>query len=445
MPGKAYICRVDAVRGEPDTEYGRYQHMSEFLNILQNLNPDIESSQADELRAVFVALSQQTENVEDSTTWSLNRWLQWLDDEGFDRTALMGTLNSLGIAATGQQAWDHLSSNLRTHMEDTDGLGLLQEMVEREDPELLARLHTLETVALSEDLTLAQTAGGLSKVVKDSLYGVGGVVLVAGALKAYKVWKNRRRLQAEAADAAKREEDKLENDVESRAFKLEEGAGKVISSGEKPQGSEMPIELAKQQNINASDNLKIFVNEKDIAKYTADDIEHRAGILATHHMRAFFNDYFTAWTESTIKKMPKFTELVAKEVDKNLEACSSVSLVFENHKKAEEAIIGGDWYNEQLDLIKNLYQNKLRQAFQSDAKPFYKDLLEDEINAARKDADNKFYDIDDILENDGEEIIRKSKVGISKEAVKLVDDAKSLVRRLEKQAERDLRISEVLI
>lgn len=164
-------------------------------------------------------------------------------------------------------------------------------------------------------------------------------------------------------------------------------------------------------------------------------------------MSRYFDDHFSAWVESTIKKIPEFTKQVANEAEKDPEWMGDISpgLSPDILNRAETATKDGQWYRNQIDYITSKYQTRLRAAFHEDAMTVYKDLFRNEVNAAKTVAQESDSDFYNRLADYDEEIVVTSEVKVSKEAVVFTDDAESAVRKFEKQAESDLGISEDLI
>ena len=69
--------------------------MSNVLELLQEVNPEINASMAADLRSGLVAINQQVQVDSASADWSLNSWWQWLDDEGYNRDTFLASLQGL--------------------------------------------------------------------------------------------------------------------------------------------------------------------------------------------------------------------------------------------------------------------------------------------------------------------------------------------------------------
>jgi len=100
--------------------------MSNVLELLQKVNPAINESMADDLRAGLVAINRQVQVDSASTDWSLNSWWQWLDDEGYDREAFLGALNQLCAAKLSDLSMTQLADFCRSSGDESAGLQLFQ-------------------------------------------------------------------------------------------------------------------------------------------------------------------------------------------------------------------------------------------------------------------------------------------------------------------------------
>ena len=152
--------------------------MSTLMALLLDVDPANTSSVAADLRAGLVAINQQVQTELSSLEWSLNSWWQWLDDEGYDRQALLQPLQRLCAARIDAQAMAKLVEACRSRGDEPGGLRLLQVLLMQADEDLPEQLHRLEALALAEAQELDQTAGGGMLVSK----GGGPSWLVKGVL-----------------------------------------------------------------------------------------------------------------------------------------------------------------------------------------------------------------------------------------------------------------------
>lgn len=162
--------------------------MSTLLALLQDADPTLSASMAADLRVGLVATNHQVQAEPASIEWSLNRWWQWLDDEGYNREAFREALQRFAAARINTAALADLVASCRTRGDEADGLALLQVLLEEIDADLIEPFHQLETLALTEERELALTAGGMSKAGTwgTGLGVVAGLGLIGGIIWYYK-------------------------------------------------------------------------------------------------------------------------------------------------------------------------------------------------------------------------------------------------------------------
>lgn len=421
--------------------------MSSLLEQLQSIDPAITAANAAELRVGLVALNQQAQAEPASASWSLNRWWQWLDEEGYSRDVLLDTLNSLGLTATGQHAWDQLTDHLRSHAEDSQGLLMVQEALEQQDPELPAVLHNLEAMAIAEDLELAQTAGGMRKAVKDTLYGAAGVVGAAAIgciAKAYFSYVDRRALRDKAAAGLERKA----NEAERKVADAQRQGRQDLIRGEEKFSNEM-VDLMKEgtkdpsalQRALKGTDLKVVSNEKDILAYTEDDLEVRAQTLLANHIRKFENEtvrFIDNQIVSKVKDTPEFKDRVIKaaesEVDFDNFADLGLDITPEARAKAEQEVMNGEWFAKLKQEVWNNNATRLRSELTKKVRTAYKSLLRKEIATARDEARSQSPFIDAVI-GDEKDFVQFSKVEIDKDILRIAEEADAAALDAERAAE----------
>lgn len=421
--------------------------MSSLLEQLQSIDPAITATHAAELRVGLVALNQQAQAEPASAAWSLNRWWQWLDEEGYSRDVLLDTLNSLGLTATGQHAWDQLTDHLRSHAEDSQGLLMVQEALEQQDPELPAVLHNLEAMAIAEDLELAQTAGGMRKAVKDTLYGVAGVVgaVAIGCIgKAWSSHVDRRALREKAAAGLERQANEAERKV---ADAERQGRQDLIREEEKfsnemedlmKEGTKNPSAL--QRALKGTD-LKVVSNEKDILAYTEDDLEVRAETLLANHIKKFENEtvrFIDNQIASKVKDTPEFKDRVIKAAESEVDiddfaADLGSDITPEARAKAEQEVMNGEWFAKLKQEVWKDNATRLRSEFTKKVKTAYKSLLRKEIATARVEARGESPFIDAVI-GDEKDFVQFSKVKIDKDILRIAEEADAAALDAERAA-----------
>ena len=149
--------------------------MATLIDLLQEVDPAVSSTQAANLRAGLAAISQEWQRNTISRQFSLNDWWRWLDDEGYSRESFLSALCLLGRARMGASSWSLLNQAYGGIGDEPDGLNALLGQLDQLDPELPQHLHGLEVQAISEETEIHQIAGGTAKRVAVNIALVGSI------------------------------------------------------------------------------------------------------------------------------------------------------------------------------------------------------------------------------------------------------------------------------
>ena len=173
--------------------------------------------------AALVAIGREMHEETQAGHQSLGAWWQWLDDEGYERQAFAEVLCQIGRTTIGDEAFAELTAYSKSIENDPDGISTLIEYTNKHYPDLTEEIAKIEKLAEEEDIKIQNMAGGVSKVGKDVLIGVGttaGVGLVVlGGKGIHSYWK-RNKAKPESRIVEK-VEIKGTNDVQQETGKLE--------------------------------------------------------------------------------------------------------------------------------------------------------------------------------------------------------------------------------
>ena len=128
------------------------------------------------------AISHELHTTQTSESSSLNNWLQWLDDQGYDREAFVESLQGLCRAHLDGQSYAQLEAEATARSDQPDGMQQAINYFNDFHPALLEQILEIEQTRQQELLVLNATAGGVNmkKVGVDTLATVviGGAVTV---------------------------------------------------------------------------------------------------------------------------------------------------------------------------------------------------------------------------------------------------------------------------
>jgi len=378
--------------------------MSALLALLQESDPSITATMAADLRAGLVAINQQVQAEPASQEWSLNSWWQWLDDEGYERQALLLALQQICVARIGEPALAEIGAACRAMAHEPGGLRLLQDLLEAMDADLPDQLHRLEAQALTEANELSMTAGGMSAAVKGVC--ITGGVVATGLLLRHIF----RRGDAEAAQAGlymiRHESQVVEgrvihdlNVVDNNAIDLEHQLRAAILAN--PESA-----LAKIQ----FDRAPIYDNLKLISKYTEKDVEHRAAVLTAQHVRAFLLDQDERLILDHIRNSSGYKKKVleiaaADPAWEGIQAEDKGAIL----DRARDSVEKGDYNDWFADTVKRLkgteFGTTLREGAIDKIYNSYKFMISQEVQASKADVAS-FRDDISVRAVDGEAIIR---------------------------------------
>ncbi|MCX5969107.1 MAG: hypothetical protein NTV57_16045 [Cyanobacteria bacterium] len=173
--------------------------------------------------AALAAIGREMHEETQAGHQSLWAWWQWLDDEGYERQAFAEVLCQLGRTTIGDEAFAALTAYSKSIENDPDGISTLIEYVNKHYPDLTEEIAKIEKLAEEEDIQIQNMAGGMSKVAKGALIGVGtlaGVSLVGLVGKGIHSYWKRNKAERESRLVEKAEM-KATNDVQQETEKLE--------------------------------------------------------------------------------------------------------------------------------------------------------------------------------------------------------------------------------
>ena len=214
-----------------------------------------------DFRAALVAMGREMHDDTQAAHQSLWTWWQWLDDEGYERQAFAEVLCQVGRTTIGDEAFAELTAYSKSIENDPDGISTLIEYTNKHYPDLAEEIAKIEKLAEEEDIKIQNMAGGMSKVGKDVLIGVGttaGVVLVGLGVKGiHSYWK---RTKAEREPRlVENVEIKATNDVKQETRKLENNA---------PDKENITRESAKTWQDQAKVKSEILTHNQNSSKET---------------------------------------------------------------------------------------------------------------------------------------------------------------------------------
>jgi hypothetical protein len=443
--------------------------MSTLLALLQDADPTLSSSMAADLRVGLVAINHQAQAEPASIEWSLNRWWQWLDDEGYNREVFREALQRLAAARISTAALADLFAACRTRGDEADGLALLHVLLEEIDADLIEPLQQLETLALTEERELALTAGGMSKAGN---WGTGvavGVTLLGLGILYYK--KKKKKGTGDGEQREQRLTNELDTSVENEARHLSDAAifdkdsgGRLLRDDSKRLGQE---ELGKalrdpEQAIKIAENVRqAQLNQMDIREYGEREIEVRMGQLVKDHLRVF-GSKSEELVINQLKASDAFKEKVKNTVADNFkrdaeEEFSTLGLGSGDAQlerayldeaqlaRANKNVVDSEWFNGELGFLLSQPAGRKARAYEiNKLSTAYRDLVAEEVQAAqalkkdvREDLIGSLGPDMDVITEEVDTAVQVSKVKIDKAVVQIDMDAMVIERDAVRIAEAD--------
>jgi len=360
--------------------------MSTLLALLQDVDPAMTPSLASDLRAGLVAINQQAQAEPASEEWSLNRWWQWLDDEGYDREALLLPLQRFCAARIGAPALAQLAQDCHAMGHEPGGLRLLLDLLEAQDADLPEQLHRLEVQAQAEANELSLIAGGTSTAFKDvgfTALGVGSVYVIYRTC--FKK-KNRTDVAPSGLDMIGHQVHKTEealvqdlnvaaNDASDLEFQLREAILKDPESALARIKVEGPM---------------VYENLKRVSGYSEKDVERRAAVLTAQHVREFLLNQDEQLILEHIRKSPGYDRKVKEiamadpEWSEGIEH-ANLREILDRSRKALESGEWDDWFARNLEQLTNSdFKITLREGMIDKVYNAYKFMVSQEVKAAKE-------------------------------------------------------------
>lgn len=216
--------------------------MSILLEQLASIDPGIDSVHCAGFRTCLVAIAQRIQTEPACSMLSLNDWLQWLDDEGYEREGFAAILQQICEHELGDQASTDLWSHGRAIAASADGISNLITHVHSVHPGLEQRMTELEALALEEESQIQHTAGGITRAGKIALYSAAGAVVVVGGIGigvGVKKYLRRRaqRLEHQVLEGIQDREERvtehLVNEADTQEGKLDEKCESWVADNQK--------------------------------------------------------------------------------------------------------------------------------------------------------------------------------------------------------------------
>ena len=155
--------------------------------------PGIAAAAVAGFRACLLAIANAMQAGSEDQDQSLLSWWQWLDEEGYERQALVEVLSQVGRATIGDGAFAELTAFSKSIENDRDGIVTLIDYVNRQHPDLAQEMEKIERLAQEEENQIQNMAGGMSKGAKDALIGLGSAAVVGlvglGVKGIHSYWK----------------------------------------------------------------------------------------------------------------------------------------------------------------------------------------------------------------------------------------------------------------
>jgi uncharacterized membrane protein len=425
--------------------------MATLIDLLQEVDPAVSSTQAANLRAGLAAISQEWQRNTISRQFSLNDWWRWLDDEGYSRESFLSALCLLGRDRMGASSWSLLNQAYGGIGDEPDGLNALLDQLDQLDPELPQHLHGLEVQAISEETEILQIAGGTAKRVAVNIALVGSI----GGIYFY--YKRNKKVAKEMLEHGKKT---AEQKTVNEAANLDRSKEQLLRKGRQEfRFAERDTRQAAfdfknaayyhaQQTLQRVGNMnkRVFDNAKDIKNYTQRDVEDRVAKLVADHTLAYLVNSVEQKAVLEIKNGQVFKQkLLAATADVQKKAIPGVPINSkEASQRAEKALEKESWFTqEKTKILGSERYGKLWNGELAKLQTAYRELVDQEIRIAKqetKKAESRFLDARIRFVED--KIIHKSNVIINQDVVKLVEQAKGIEREAERAAERDSREAE---
>jgi len=430
--------------------------MATLIDLLQEVDPAVSSTQAANLRAGLAAISQEWQRNTISRQFSLNDWWRWLDDEGYSRESFLSALCLLGRARIGASSWSLLNQAYGGIGDEPDGLNALLGQLDQLDPELPQHLHGLEVQAINEETEIHQIAGGTAKRVAVNIALVGSI----GGI--YYYYRSKKKVAKETLERGKiTAEQKTVNEAANLDRSMQQLRSKSMEQlrrkgREEFRFAERDTRQAAfdfknaayahpQQTLQRVGNMNklVFDNAKDIKNYTQRDVEDRVAKLVADHTLAYLVNSVEQKAVLEIKNGQVFKQkLLAATADVQKKAIPGVPINSkEASQRAEKALEKESWFTqEKTKILGSERYGKLWNGELAKLQTAYRELVDQEIRIAKqetKKAESRFLDARIRFVED--KIIHKSNVIINQDVVKLVEQAKYSAREAERAAERDSR------
>ncbi|MCX5969101.1 MAG: hypothetical protein NTV57_16015 [Cyanobacteria bacterium] len=448
---------IEAMQHNDATD--RLPPMPALLETLQLIHPAMAAGAAAEFRSALVAILQQLDQDETAVNRSLQGWWQWLDEEGYDRDGFGLILNQVCEAKLGVQGGAELRGFLQSSADEPEGLPKLMEHVQTNHAALAKEIETLETLAVTEEQQLQATAGG-SSAGKDVAISLGVVTGTAATI--YVGYKAVNGVRWLANKWRNRNQGALERDIDRDEVRgterLEREAGDLERQARREEGPLLeramkdPAELLKYTESMRRD---VVLNKTSITEYTEQHIELRVEKLVGDHAVAFAETTIDKDIKDMIRSSPEYKERVFRIAANDpitAEASSDLSLDTKRAiRDAASAVENGEYDDFFENMQKEIWSSKgteIRAKFTKELTSCYTKLVRDEVELAKKEAQEEMDNPMLKFINEGKATFKESKVIAkddvlyrAREATALAErEAKAAVREAEETAEDVIKI-----
>lgn len=182
----------------------------------------LSSEQATVLADGLLAIAHQAHNYPESEEFSINHWLSWLYEGGYDQVGFSEALQRICQRLLSVDDYKQLVALASGSANATRGLSAAIDHLSEHHSALLEQIHDIEKWRLADLEAIQATAGGLSKKAKIGLIAGGvyvGVSLVGGTVGAVGYFRARARERAKEC---------LDSSLHNKEEHLEEKAANKI-------------------------------------------------------------------------------------------------------------------------------------------------------------------------------------------------------------------------
>lgn len=259
---------------------------------------------------------------------SINDWLTWLDQEGYDPKGLMEALVNLGQHCLAADDWQQLQTTARQEASLPDGIPRSVEHLEQAHPQLLKEIQAIAQARHQELDSLNGMAGGMKKTPAGALISMGAGLFVGGLYYAYlskKTDKAIREMQQAMEDARRVNTDILT--IEPHLQNLSQATAALEQDDD-----------TKAANRVALDFLDKRINEQVAERYREGQLlVDQPGFVNLRNLE--LQTLETAMKQTTLRFPIPLSEMNAKQIEMT---AFGLNTRYNLHRFAEQSQIGRD-------------------------------------------------------------------------------------------------------